>query len=642
MGTIAKVTAGGATHLVASTCYGTCATAAATAAKVATIQDSQAFTLMTGVTVHIKFTYANGVANPTLNVNSTGAKKIYRYGTTAPSTSAATSWQAGSVVSFTYDGTYWQMNGWLNDNTTYSAVSKTAAGLCPALPNETTTTKYLRQDGTWVVPPNTTYTAASAAPGKVASASAVGTSANYARQDHTHGIDLATGDANGQVKIAGTNVAVKGLGSAAYTESTAYATASHTHSYAGSSSAGGAATSANKLNTDAGSMLNPVYFSDGVPVASKGNSIPFVVGTGTTAGTWLGTLDGLTAYYDGLLILYKSPVAGASTTTLNLNSLGAKNVYINNTTKLTTHFPANQPILLVYSTSQNSGCWMCLDDYWTDSNTVPQAHCTTAAATAAKAASMTYYVATAKSYVMVNVRYANTAASAITLNINSTGAKPIYINGSASSASNYTLPAGSYLVYYDGTNYYFRTDGKITGTTTGNGTSNLTIGTTATTAAAGNHTHATSIATSTGTNQLTLAASTKYVITAGGTSYVFTTPPNTTYSSQAAASGGTTTSLCTTGEKYTWNNKAAKSSALNLTAAAASWSASGTITLTATGVTASNNIVVGAGSGCTADQYAALAKAQILCTAQAANSITLTAFGTVPTIDVPISVVILG
>lgn len=63
---------------------------------------------------------------------------------------------------------------------------------------------------------DTTYTAATAAPGKVASASAQGSSTNYARQDHTHGIDLATGDSNGQVKIAGTNVSVKGLGSAAY------------------------------------------------------------------------------------------------------------------------------------------------------------------------------------------------------------------------------------------------------------------------------------------------------------------------------------------------------------------------------------------------------------------------------------------
>lgn len=228
----------------------------------------------------------------------------------------------------------------------------------------------------------------------------------------------------------------------------------------------GNAGSADKLNTDAGSGLNPVYFSNGVPVASKGNSIPFVVGTGSTAGTWLGTLDGVTAYYDGLLILYKPSVAGASTTTLNLNNLGAKTCYVNNATKLTTHFPANQPILLAYSTSQNSGCWMCIDNYWT--NTIPQAQCDTAAATAAKTATMTSYSTTnTKSHLMVNVRYTNTSATALTLNINSQGAKPVYINGTASSTTNHTLPAGSYLVYYDGTNYYFRTDGMITGSVTG-------------------------------------------------------------------------------------------------------------------------------------------------------------------------------
>lgn len=44
-------------------------------------------------------------------------------------------------------------------DTTYGVVSKSANGLAPKLPDETTTTKYLRQDGTWVVPPNdnTTY-----------------------------------------------------------------------------------------------------------------------------------------------------------------------------------------------------------------------------------------------------------------------------------------------------------------------------------------------------------------------------------------------------------------------------------------------------------------------------------------------------
>ena len=58
---------------------------------------------------------------------------------------------------------------------------------------------------------------------------------------------------------------------------------------------------------------------------------------------------------------------------------------------------------------------------------------------------------------------ANSYAGAITLNINSTGAKTIYINGSASSSSNYTLPAGLYLVYYDGTYYRFRTSTFLDG-----------------------------------------------------------------------------------------------------------------------------------------------------------------------------------
>lgn len=37
-------------------------------------------------------------------------------------------------------------------DTTYNVVSKTAAGLCPQLPNETTKRKFLRQDGTWQIP----------------------------------------------------------------------------------------------------------------------------------------------------------------------------------------------------------------------------------------------------------------------------------------------------------------------------------------------------------------------------------------------------------------------------------------------------------------------------------------------------------
>lgn len=46
-----------------------------------------------------------------------------------------------------------------------------------------------------------------------------------------------------------------------------FAWKNHTHSYAGSSSVGGSANSAIKLTTSAGSATQPIYFSDGKPVA---------------------------------------------------------------------------------------------------------------------------------------------------------------------------------------------------------------------------------------------------------------------------------------------------------------------------------------------------------------------------------------
>lgn len=129
---------------------------------------------------------------------------------------------------------------------------------------------------------------------------------------------ISTGGTNGTISVntngTSAEVAVKGLGSAAYTASSAYASSSHTHTksqitdfpsslpasdvyswakasskpsyswseitdkpssftptshthnYAGSSSAGGSATSAVKLDSSAGSATQPVYFSDGKPV----------------------------------------------------------------------------------------------------------------------------------------------------------------------------------------------------------------------------------------------------------------------------------------------------------------------------------------------------------------------------------------
>ena len=103
--------------------YLTCTDTASTVAKTTTLI-SGVFTednLVAGAQVMVKFTNFNTATAPTLSVNGTTAKLIKRYGTQPPSTSAPTSWNNGSVVSFVYDGTYWQQVGFLNS--TYSEIS---------------------------------------------------------------------------------------------------------------------------------------------------------------------------------------------------------------------------------------------------------------------------------------------------------------------------------------------------------------------------------------------------------------------------------------------------------------------------------------------------------------------------------------
>lgn len=86
--------------------FGTCSTAAGTAAKVVALSG---FARFTGATVQVKFTYANTASSPTLNVNSTGAAQIRAYGA-ALTSSSAYNWVANAVVAFVFDGTYWNVS----------------------------------------------------------------------------------------------------------------------------------------------------------------------------------------------------------------------------------------------------------------------------------------------------------------------------------------------------------------------------------------------------------------------------------------------------------------------------------------------------------------------------------------------------
>ena len=105
-------------------------------------------------------------------------------------------------------------------------------------------------------------------------------------------------------------------------------------------------------------------------------TVHYIVGTGTTAGTWLGSDSSIQEYYDGLTIAYKLNVAGASTTTLNINGLGAKTVYRGGTTKLTTQYSVNSVVLLTYTTTSSTGCWQCAE-YDTNTNYYHTPSCTT-------------------------------------------------------------------------------------------------------------------------------------------------------------------------------------------------------------------------------------------------------------------------
>lgn len=122
---IDSLTLGGNTGVL-SIPYAVCETAAATAAKTATVTN---FSLETGAQVRIKFTYANTVASPTLNINSAGAKAIHWHSVTLPSSQY---WVAGSVLDFVYNGTQWDLIGVAvdnNTNTTYGVATSSTLGL---------------------------------------------------------------------------------------------------------------------------------------------------------------------------------------------------------------------------------------------------------------------------------------------------------------------------------------------------------------------------------------------------------------------------------------------------------------------------------------------------------------------------------
>lgn len=103
------------------------------------------------------------------------------------------------------------------------------------------------------------------------------------------------------------------FGTAATANKTDFATAGHTHNYAGAASSGGSATSAVKLDTSAGGATQPIYFKDGKPVATTYALNKTVPVDAKFTDTTYGDMKGASPASAGTAGLVPAPTAGAAT-----------------------------------------------------------------------------------------------------------------------------------------------------------------------------------------------------------------------------------------------------------------------------------------------------------------------------------------
>lgn len=224
---------------------------------------------------------ANKYTHPTYTAKSNGLYKV-----TVDSTGHVLGTSAVTKSDITALGIPGQ-----DTNTTYSpfkgATSSTAggSGLVPA-PAAGDQGTFLRADGTWSNPETATYSTGTA------------TTAGLTK--------LYTGTGSSTDGTMTQNAITSALNGKA--------ASSHTHNYAGSSSVGGSANSAVKLNTStAGSATQPVYFTDGKPAActyTLGKSVPSNA-VFTDTNTWI-AFKGATEDTAGTAGYAPAPSAGSA------------------------------------------------------------------------------------------------------------------------------------------------------------------------------------------------------------------------------------------------------------------------------------------------------------------------------------------
>lgn len=219
-------------------------TAAGTTAKVATPTGGTAAfptTITEGTRVSVWFQYANTATSPTLKVGGANAIAISPTNIT---------WDAGQTLDFVYDGETWTAIE------AHDAAHATKADLATNATNAAAADKLNSNAGSATVPvyfdggiPNACTSLSLDTTGNAATATKLATARTI----------TLSGDVAGGAQFDGSgNITIE----------TTVANDSHTHLYAGSTTAGGSANSAVKLDTaTAGDSNTPVYFTGGKPVA---------------------------------------------------------------------------------------------------------------------------------------------------------------------------------------------------------------------------------------------------------------------------------------------------------------------------------------------------------------------------------------
>lgn len=243
-------------------------------------------------------------------------------------------------------------------------------------------------------------------------------------------------------------------------------------------------SAANKVSSStngnlAGLDANGNLTDSGVSASSIGNLSGSHTGICETAAS---TSAKIVTIGDGTWIPKEGDIIGVKFTysntalfvTLNVNGIGNKGIWYGDSVDPSGADyicgKAGSYIFYMYDGTY----WIWLNEGKHDGNNFPSVAVYTDSNQQVKIGTCNYYTLTNKSYCHFIFRYPNSYKGELFIKINNSSSKTIYINGEISSSTNYTLPAGTYIAYYENDKWYFRTDGKLTANITGTAASDST------------------------------------------------------------------------------------------------------------------------------------------------------------------------